>query len=416
MLILYRIITAIIYYLIYVPARLAAGRGSLKWRHRLGNHDLPPESPPHEVWFHASSMGEVKVLAIILNRLKKERDHLRLYVTAVTETGYSRARELLGAQASIGFLPLDSRRAATRFLNNIRPQAAVIIETEIWPNIICELGRQGIPLILANGRLSADACKKYLWFKSGLRKVFRCYRALMVQTNDDKKRYVKIGADPELIEVTGNLKFDAPVAFPEKEKVEALRQNLPFEDPSRIFIAGSTRNKENEIIIGLYRRLRRSFPDLKLILAPRHPKKTENILRAVEKMGLSCKLYSYEDKSKSVDVLVIDKMGLLNDLYAVSDIAFVGGTLVKIGGHNILEPVWAGIPVLYGPSIFNVRDSSDYIIKNGYGEMVGDESELYDRLHGFFEGQISYRKKPAGHDIESGTGLTINKIMEYLEG
>jgi tRNA (guanine-N7-)-methyltransferase len=361
-------------------------------------------------------MGEVKVLAIIVRELKKLNKALILHVSVMTEAGFDSACDMFGDSISISYFPLDYRSSIKRFLKSVQPKSVVFIETEIWPNIIHELGRRKIPVFLANGRLSKRACRRYQYFKSGLKKIFVYYKLIMLQSETDKERYLKIGVDINLIKVLGSLKFDAPVRLLSQEKSKSLKGKLPFEKESKYFIAGSTRNGEDELILNTFEKLSVEFPDLKLILAPRHLDRLDSIYNLLKKHNLSYTPYSRSEKCPNgTKVVVVDRLGVLNDLYALSDIAFVGGTLVDIGGQNILEPVWAGIPVLYGPSIYNVKDSSEHIIKNGYGEMVQDADELYLKLRLFLTGEISYKRKDLNDTKSSRAYQTAKIILESIQ-
>lgn len=416
MLALYKSFTFLVYYITLPYTALAALLGSRKWRNRLGFHRVTRVNKTAPVvWLHASSMGEVNVLATVAAQIKNLAPQCDIYVTVMTATGLERAEKSIDDAIGAGYLSLDYRAPIERFLCLVKPSVAVFIETEIWPNHICLLGERKIPVILANGRLSEKAHKRYLKVKSGMRQVFSHYAEMDLQTESDAARFVEIGADPSKIEVLGSLKFDAPARnLSEAEKI-ALRENLPFSAGAKIFIAGSTRNGENEVILDVFQSLQREFPELKLLLVPRHLDKIPQIVMTVENRGMKYLLHSKMAPSGDVDLVVVDKMGILNDLYHISDIAFVGGTLSDIGGHNILEPVWAGIPVLYGPSIFNVGDSSRYILENGFGEMIKDGEELRVRLRAFLAGERSYRRRSELTRESSRAYRTALKIVKYLK-
>ena len=400
MLTLYKIFTFLAYYVAFPVLYVLYRTGSHKWGERLGFYDSRNIEKDCDIWLHASSMGEVKVLGTIIHELKKLDESLRIHVSVMTEAGYGRARELFSGDAAISFLPLDYASSIKRFLKATNPAAAVFIETEIWPNIIHELGRRNIPVFLANGRLSESACRRYRWFKSGLKNIFGYYKLLLVQSEADRERYLKIGVESNRIKVMGSLKFDAPVNILSPQERDSIKDKLRFDKKTRLFIAGSTRNGEEELILDIFKKLLSDFEDILLILAPRHLNRLDEVRRLIEKQGLSYGCYSLPaDRPDEIKILLVDKFGVLNELYVVSDIAFVGGTLADIGGQNILEPVWVGVPVLFGPSIYNVKDSSEYIIKGGYGEMVRDSEELYRKLRLFLSGEKDYKRK-SPHDIE----------------
>ena len=393
--------------------------GSLKWRHRLGWGHETAGGRPVDIWLHASSMGEVKVLSILIDRLKKIDGNLNLHLTVMTDSGYNKARELLDGKTSVGFLPLDYRSPIRRFLKAVQPRGAVFIETEIWPNIIRTLGRRNIPIFLANGRLSEKAYKRYRLFRSGMQRLFMDYTYMMVQSNQDRDRFLGLGADQSRVEVTGNMKFDAPIVQMPKDKKERLLQSFPFDPESKIFIAGSTRNGENEIILDSYKKLLPDFPGTRLVLVPRHLERVDSITKMTVERGLEYCLYSEmrenEKNRAGCKVLIVDKIGVLNDLYHLSDIAFVGGTLVDIGGHNILEPVWAGIPVLYGPSIANVIDSSEYILSENFGAIIENDEQLEKKLLAFFGGRLEYARKNSVVEESSRLNFTAKMILKDIK-
>jgi 3-deoxy-D-manno-octulosonic-acid transferase len=416
MLTFYRMITALVYWLLWPYAMIRRFGGSRNWRDRLGYQR--PEKPPatYDIWMHASSIGEVRVLSILLNSLMKFNNDISVYITVMTETGLALAQEVSGTSGAVGYLPLDYGPAVTRFLHRIRPRVAVILETEIWPNLIMELHKLHIPLFLANGRLSGKTCRRYRFFKSGMRRIMSYYAAIMVQTDVDKDRFISIGAPEDRIEVVGSLKFDAPSEQISQDQKKSFLDSLPFKEHSRIFTAGSTRNGENEMVLGVFKNLLKDTPGLKLILAPRHLERLGEICRLTERFGFGYRLYSETAAPPDdLDVVIVDRMGILNGLYAISDVAFVGGTLVNVGGHNILEPVWAGCPALYGPSIFNIQDSSDYIIEENFGAMVLDEADLYRKLALFFAGRLSFRTRKPGLFQPLRADRAAQLILDQME-
>lgn len=416
MLTLYRILTFVVYYITLPYTYIKHISKSQKWSNRLGFFAIPEVLREKQViWFHASSMGEVKVLGILKDHLKRIDSSTPVFVTVMTESGYGRATELLNDRHRIGYLPLDYPSAIRRFMRTVNIRAAVFIETEIWPNIIHELGKKGTPLFLANGRLSEKSSRRYIHFRKALSRLFKYYRRFMVQSEIDRNRFLEIGAPGDRIDVIGSLKFDAPMNLMPDEKKAELRNSLPFEPGNKIFIAGSIRKGEDKIILELYRKLSRVISNISLILVPRHLERINELEATVRDMDLSCCRHSQlKEDHESCRVLIVDRMGILNELYAISDIAFVGGTLVDIGGHNILEPVWAGIPVLYGPSIENVRDSSEYIIENRFGEMVSDEEMLCRKLTGFFKGELIYNQRNPEDIKTSRAARTAGIILDNI--
>jgi tRNA (guanine-N7-)-methyltransferase len=390
--------------------------GSQKWANRLGfRHNK--NNNVIDIWLHASSMGEITVLKIITDEISRQKENLTFYITVMTDTGYKKACEIFGPD-SVGFLPLDYRSSINRFYQRVRPGKGVIIETEIWPNLILGLFKKNIAFYLANGRLTEKSVGLYIKFKPVLDRVLKCYRRIMVQTEADCKRFIKIGAPASIVETVGSLKFDAPLTIINQEEKNRLVGMLPFIPSGKTFIAGSIRNDEWSILIDTYAKLRESDSGIKMIFVPRYLDKMDELVKIIENRDISCQrlsLIEKESKSKrEADILIVDKMGVLIDYYAISDIAFVGGTFDNMGGHNILEPVWAGIPVLYGPSIFSVDESAEYITNGNYGEMVRNEKELVNKLLDFFDNKVVYSRKQPDSQENYRVRKTAETILQDL--
>lgn len=416
MLILYKIVTFLAYYLTLPYTFGLALMGSFKWKKRLGLGlpDVKSDTPP--VWLHAASMGEVSVLAVLTNHIRRQNAGMHMYITVMTETGYNRARSLLPQDIHVSYMPLDYRSSVKRFLEKVKPSAAVFIETEIWPNFILELHGRDIPIVLANGRLSEKSARRYALFGASMKKVMSCYSRIIVQSEENKARFMSIGAEVSKICVSGSLKFDVPVRDISDQEKAARKRRLPFEPNSRIWICGSSRSGEHDQLLDMFVNLKRRHPLLKMVLVPRHLEKIADIMRMITERRLAYARYSdLKSAPDNCDVLLVDQIGCLNDLYPVSDIAFVGGTLVNIGGHNLLEPVWAGVPVLFGPHIANVKDSAEYIEKRNYGLKVDDKGQLEAKLDLFLSGRLEFARKADDINGTSGASKTAQVILSLLQ-
>jgi 3-deoxy-D-manno-octulosonic-acid transferase len=356
-------------------------------------------------------MGEVNVVSLLTEGLKRADKDLKLYMTVMTESGYNRACDLFGKEC-VGYLPLDYRTPIRRFVNRVKPRKAVFIETEIWPNLIMYLHRRDIKTYLANGRLSERSFGNYRRFKNLFGRLLNGYNQVMVQTNQDRRRFIDLGVMKDRIRTIGNLKLDAPGYKLSETDKNLVQARLPFSKDRRLFVAGSIRNDELSTIIGTFFKFRQQDDTVSMILVPRYLDRIVEIINEIEKVGLSCCRYSDPGGNKdNPDVLIVDAMGLLAGLYSFGEIAFVGGTLDNVGGHNILEPVWAGIPVLYGPSIENVKESADYVEANNFGAMVADEMELLNGLIRFFKGDLTFR-----HRTDEGTTDRIEETVRIILG
>jgi len=346
---------------------------SQRWLERLAIYDSEPESGV--IWFHAVSVGEAEAAFPLIRAIKDRFPARTILVTATTPTGSARIREVLGDTARHVYLPYDLPDCVDRFIGHYRPVLAVVLETEIWPNLYRACGKRGIPLAIVNGRLSEKSARGYLRLRSLTRTSLSYVRLLAAQTVDDARRYVAIGANPESVVVAGNIKFDSELSADVQDHAKALR-NMVF-GGRPIFIAGSTHPGEESQILTAFSALRGRFPALLLVLAPRHPHRIGDVVAECKKMNLATRLRSeYKPCDESVDVFLLDTLGELRGFYAASDVAFVGGSLVPIGGHNVLEPAVAGLPVLFGPYMFNFAEIGCKLKESGGGIEVKNAEEL----------------------------------------
>ncbi|HYE37827.1 lipid IV(A) 3-deoxy-D-manno-octulosonic acid transferase [Methylocaldum sp.] len=346
---------------------------SQRWLERLAIYDS--ESEPGVIWFHAVSVGEAEAAFPLIRAIKNRFPTQTILVTATTPTGSARIKEVLGDTARHVYLPYDLPDCVDRFIRHYNPVLAIVLETEIWPNLYHACGERGIPLAIVNGRLSERSARGYLRLRSLTQGSLSCVRLIAAQTSEDARRYIAIGANPNSVVVAGNIKFDIELPVEALERAGALRSALFGRRP--IFIAGSTHPGEESQILTAFSALQRQFPELLLLLAPRHPHRIGDVIAECKKMGLTTRLRS-ENKpaEESVDVFLLDTLGELRCFYAASDVAFVGGSLVPIGGHNMLEPAVAGLPVLFGPHIFNFAEIGCKLKESGGGIEVKNTEEL----------------------------------------
>lgn len=346
-----------------------------RWSERFGF--VAPVTAPRTIWVHAVSVGEVRSAAgLVLALVEQYPDH-RVVVTTMTPTGSEQVRDLFGARVSHCYVPYDFPDAVRRFFDRVRPEFAVIAETEFWPNIFAECGRRNIPLLLVNGRVSQASMRGYLRVPRITRAMLANADLLCAQTRTDAQRLRNLGAPEELIEVTGNLKFDA--ALPEGLPAEGalLREQWGAKRP--VWIAASTHPGEEAKILDAYARLREQLPELLLVLVPRHPERFRAVARLCRRRGLSTALRSVTRGAalaRGVQVLVGDTMGELLRLYAAADVAFIGGSLVPKGGQNPLEACMVRVPPIFGPHMFHFEEISTMALERGAARQVHDEHEL----------------------------------------
>ena len=334
------------------------GRKAPAYRQRIAERfalRLPPLKPGG-IWVHAVSVGESIAAAPMIRALRERHPELPITVTCMTPTGSERIRALFGDQVQHCYLPYDLPWAAARFLDRLQPKLAVIMETELWPNHIHQCARRGIPTVLANARLSEKSARGYARLKGLTRPMLAEMSWIAAQTEAEAERFRQLGARPECVSVTGSIKFDLAIDPELKERAQVLRASWGA-DQRPVWIAASTHAGEDEIVLAAHRRLLVDRSDSLLILVPRHPERFDAVHVLCQREGFATvRRASGQPVGEGIQVLLGDTMGELLFLYALADVAFVGGSLVPNGGHNLLEPAALGLPVLSGPHLFNFLD------------------------------------------------------------
>ena len=336
------------------------------------------------VWIHAVSVGEVQAAAPIVKALRNRHPDESIVVTSTTPTGAARISKVFGGVVVHRYFPFDLPGSVARFLNRVEPRVAIIMETEIWPNLLAQCRVRGVPVILANVRLSERSAAGYRRFRRLFAPALGGVAAIAVQSGEDARRIASIGAPPDVIDVTGSTKFDIPMLASLREEAAALRRTW---GPSRgIWIAASTHDGEETLVLDAFRQVLERLPGSLLVLVPRHPERFREVAAQVRRRGFDSVMRSRRPVDCSaVHVFIGDTMGELPLFYAAADVAFVGGTLVERGGHNVLEPAALGLPVLFGPHVFNFADISRRLLEAGGARTVGDSDSLgravIDYLH-----------------------------------
>ncbi len=329
------------------------------------------------IWIHAVSVGEAVSIKNILNLLHLAYPDKGFVISTVTSTGNQIAQGLARKNDLVTYLPLDFSFTVNSVLDKIKPCAFIITETELWPNLIACLYKRKIPVILINGRISPRSFKRYFMVRFLLKMWLNRVSLFCVQTPRDAERLLQLGVLPDKVKVTGNMKFDF---IHDKVDTDDLRHRLALDSKDKILVAGSTHQGEEEIILGVYKKILTEFPGSKLIIAPRHPERAKVIAEMVSGFGFRPVLFSIlQGKCKTcltVPVVIVDTIGELMKFYSIADIVFVGGSLIKKGGHNILEPAVLAKPVIFGAHMFNFADIADLFLENKAAVMVNNQEEL----------------------------------------
>jgi len=362
------------------------------WSHFSERFGFGNVSSERSIWVHAVSMGEVQAAAALIRSLREKYPEIPIVVTTVTATGRERVQALFGEKVQVRYLPLDLPGTVQRFFERVKPRIAIIFETELWPNLYHECGRRRVPLILASARISPRSVSRYRRMAGLFKETLAQGIIIAAQGEGDAERFRSIGANPKQTHVTGNIKFDLTLPPDVAAQGLALRERYVPTRPSPacgggpgrrhpVWIAGSTHAGEEQVILDAHRRVRQTHPDALLILVPRHPNRFTEVADWLTREGANYVRRSQEASSNAVtEILLVDTLGELLLFYAASDVAFVGGSLVPIGGHNLLEPAALGLPVLTGPHNFNGADVAKLLIERGAAAVVHDANELSEKV------------------------------------
>ena len=334
------------------------------------------------IWVHAVSVGEVQASAALVNTLRERYPDIPIVVTTFTPTGAGRARALFKDRAQVRYLPFDLPGSVRRFLKKIRPRIAVIFETELWPNLYRQCGRRRVPLVLASARLSDRSVGRYRRLGALFRETLAQGVVVAAQGEADANRFRSLGSDPGNTHVTGNLKFDFSVPPDITERGRVMRD---YYAPGRpVWVAGSTHGGgEEDALIEAQKIVRTRVPNALLVMAPRHPNRFGEVAAQLVSRGIRFIRRSQTPAAGAIgeaDIMLLDSLGELLDFYAAGDVAFVGGSLVPIGGHNLLEPAALGMPILTGPHNSNSAEAARLLIAKGAVQVAETPQELAEKV------------------------------------
>lgn len=367
------------------------------------------------LWIHAVSVGEVQAAALLIRHLLQAEPELPLLVTTMTPTGAERVKALFGSQVEHRYCPYDLPWALSSFLKKMQPRACVIIETELWPNMLAQCRRQGIPTLLANARLSERSARGYARIARLARVMLQQIDCVAVQNATDGERFVSLGLPADRLKVTGSIKFDATIDPGWISHASILKQTWGEQRP--VLVAGSTHEQEETLLLQVFKRLQQDFPTLLLILVPRHPERFDSVWELCLASGQVAQRIS---ESRAIDaqtsLLLVDRMGELMTYYAAADIALVGGSFIERGGHNPLEPALLGKPVIMGRYCFNFADICNGLMVAGGLVQIADEEDLTRQLKLWL--QMPEQAQLAGQHAEAyvaaNTGA-VRRVVELLQ-
>ncbi len=347
-----------------------------RWRERFGL--VPPLQANKVIWVHSVSVGETLAAVPMIKALQQRYADARLVVTTMTPTGSERVKASFGDTVYHVYAPYDLPDAIARFIERVRPDLLIIMETELWPNLIAGCRKRGVPVVLANARLSDRSARAYGKLPGFTRSMLGNLSAVAAQHSDDGNRFCKLGLPPQHCQVTGNIKFDLDLDETLREKAAALRHQWCGEDESRaVLLAASTHRGEDEQVLNAFQRILESHSNVLLVLVPRHPERFDDVAELCRQHGLAVvRRSSGEIPGAGQQILLGDTMGELLAFCGASDVVFVGGSMVPVGGHNLIEPAAWAVPVLSGPHLFNFSEASKLLLNAGGMQVCKNSSEL----------------------------------------
>jgi len=387
--------------------------------HNFGERfGLGARRPPHGVWVHAVSVGEVQACAPLVSALYRRHPDVPLTVTTFTPTGAARARALFGNVAEVRYVPYDLPGAVRRFFRRAQPRLAVIFETELWPNLYRECGRRRVPLVLASARISARSLGRYRRLGALFSDALSQAAIVAAQGEADAERFRALGAAPDNTHVTGNLKFDFELPPDIAERGQRVREQYAAERP--LWVAGSTHGGgEETALLEAQRQVLSAHGDALLVLAPRHPARFDEVAQQLSEAGMRFVRRSDPDRTRGrqpPQVLLLDSLGELLEFYAAADLAFVGGSLVPVGGHNLLEPAALGVPILTGPHNFNAADVAALLIARRAALLVHNSQELAERVSALLADPAERARIGAqGRASVEGSRGALVRLLELIE-
>jgi len=411
----YRHLSSLIFWILLPIFKLyvaVCGEPSGSFNQRVGDYSraVLKKSSEKRIWIHAASVGEVGVASVIVEEIQRRMPGLSIVVSTTTRTGQKIASARLPHSVDLIHAPVDSVFAVRKALGQIRPDILVFVETEIWPNWIMEASARGVKILLINGRISVRSEKKYLKISSLLRPVLNTFYGFSMIHEEDAGRISAMGAPREKISINGNAKYDGLIRAQRTFCIDQVRKTYSLDGDQTVFVAGSTRQKEEGLILDAYEKILVEFPDTVLFIVPRHIERAPDILRLTIGRGHAARLRSRFDGNnlkRTSQVVIVDTIGELAALYGAGTLAFCGGSLVPLGGQNLLEAAVWGRPVFYGPHMEDFQEA------RGIVESIVGDAFLVRTSEELAEKSIDYLKNP---DKRESAGRSVRDALLRHQG
>jgi 3-deoxy-D-manno-octulosonic-acid transferase len=385
-----------------------------RWLERLGIFGAPVEQGG--IWVHAVSVGEVQAVAQLVGRLLDRYPEMPMLITTTTPTGADRVKALFGGDVIHRYAPIDLPWVVRRFLKAFKPRLLILVETEIWPNLIYHAKSEGVPTLLANARLSVKSARGYHRVAALTREALRNLTLIAPHAEADAERFHTLGARPERIEVTGSIKFDVHLPGSLLERVDVLRREWGGQRP--VWIAASTHEGEDELILRAHASVCEVLDEALLVLVPRHPERFERVGQLIEEAGFSLvRRTQHQPCMEDTAVFLGDTMGELTLFLGASDVAFIGGSLVPHGGHNILEATAQGVAVLFGPHMFNFSEISELFLQHKAAVQIDSVEALAGQVIKWLsDASERSRVGEAGRELVERNRGALDRLTRIVDG
>ncbi|MFB0566766.1 MAG: 3-deoxy-D-manno-octulosonic acid transferase [Candidatus Aminicenantaceae bacterium] len=382
---------------------------------RLG-YDLPEErNQKQSIWIHAVSVGEVLSLQNLIQELKVRHPSWTINFSSLTNTGFRMAQKKLREVDNIFFIPLDFVPVVKKFFKTFTPKVLILTESEFWPNLLRIAKVEGVSVLLINGRISERSFRRYRWFRFLTKTILKKVDLFLVQTEQDKKRLEKIGINSNRISVAGNLKAEIELPLLSEDEISSLKRELSIQEGKKVIVAGSTRKGEEEQLLEAFLKAKEVRNDILLVLAPRHPERFNEVEKASQNFSFIVQKRTKVNPKDKWDILILDTIGELAQFYALSDIAFVGGSLVPWGGHNLLEPAFYKKPVFFGPHMHNFEFLAEKFAKAGTAKVIRSKEDLVEMFLIRDEEELCDMGMKAKETLESLQGATEKTVAAIEE-
>ena len=386
-----------------------------RWSERFGFVRMARESP-NVIWIHAVSVGETLAAVPLINALKHSYPRHRILITCMTPTGSEQVRRIFSDTVDHCYIPYDIPDAVIRFLKRIKPQVLIIMETELWPNTIASCRARGIPVVLANGRLSEKSFQAYRRVKYLVRPMMNQLSFVVAQYKQDADRFLTLGVAEGALSIAGNIKFDLTLDELTRVKAKELSEVWRGVNQRPIFLAASTHKGEDQIVLAAFQQIKVLFESALLVIVPRHPERFDEVAALCNDTKLNLVRRSQGASVADADILLGDTMGELMVFFGACDVAFVGGSLVPTGGHNIIEPAAWGVPILTGPHLFNFAQASTLLIESGGLIVCEGSGSLAHQFTRLLQDHTSrrYASDAARRVAESNRGA-LNQLLKTIK-